>query len=338
MAETIITQGSFTATGTPYMLPVRSDVDWLRVTNLTQSIARTATSAVEFYWQRGFDANEAIVYERNAGATAIDVLTSSYIRTLDGNNAYVGGFTVYDSSVQTPGPAVVTTGYAGANPPVITTATTTGLIANTSVVRLAGMAAAPTLCGIDFWVTAVTDGISFTLPTLVNAVAAGGAGTYRIIPFNPIFYPRNRILCNVTRAANAVVTTNVPHGYTVGQLVRFNVPAVNSMIQLNGLTGTVVAAGVGAQANQFTVDIDTTAFTAFTWPLIAVSPNSFAQVIPVGETANATYANLLNDATLNTGELGIIFGAGVDDATNLRAPAGTAGDTIYWVAGKSWNM
>ena len=322
MDGTIITQGSFTSTGAAQLIPIRSDVDWMTVFNWTEFAlaagAKTQNHGFRYYWQRGMAANTGLMdyYTTNGAATVGTLATAT-------------GFTLYDTSVNNPLGAVATTGYAGANPPVITTGSTAGLVAAQSIVRLSGMAAAPTLCGIDFLVVNLVANTSITLPTLANAVAAGGAGFYRVIPYNPLFYPRNRIVCNVTAAANPTVTTNVPHGFTIGQTVRFVVPAVNGMVELNGLTATVLTTPT---VNTFTMSTSTVGFTAFAWPLIAVSPNSIAQVVPVGETANATYANLLDDATLNTGEIGIILAGG------LTGPAGSNGDLIYWVAGKSFNM
>lgn len=320
MDGTIITQGSFVSNGSARLLPIRSDVDWMRVINYTEAAATAANHGFQYYWQRGMAQGTGLAYYHPAADHTVAV------NALAANT----GFYLYDTSVNAPLAAVVTTGSTNANPPVVTTATTTNLVANQTMVRLSGIAAAPTLCGVDFTVTAVNAGVSFTLPTLANGVAVGGAGLYRIIPFNPLFYPRNRTVCNITQAVNPTVTTTVAHGLTVGQAVRFVVPAVCGMTQLNELSYTATVLTTPT-FNTFTMDIDTTGFTAFAWPLIAVSPNSYAQMIPVGETAHGLYANLLDDATLNTGEIGMILSAGI------LSPAGSNNDVIYWVAGKSFS-
>ena len=97
------------------------------------------------------------------------------------------------------------------------------------------------------------------------------------------------------------------------------------MIEINGLAGTVLA----ITQHTFTVDIDTTAFTAFAFPLTAAVPFSPAVVIPVGESA--TFGTL-DDATENIGVMGIVLAPGI------TSPAGTAGDVILWRAGKSFNV
>lgn len=318
-----ILRGTFVSDGNTRYLSIRSDVDWISVTNNTNwstDIGAHANLSADFYWQRGMPAGTAMRRYWNANGSA--VINTQSVTT---------GFTLYDSSVLTPGAAVATTGYAGANPPVITTGSTAGLTANASVIRFVGgamSAVSPTLCGIDWLVTALVANTSVTIPTLANAptAAAGSAGFYRIIPYPPIFKPRRCIVANVTQAVNPTVTTNIAHGYVVGQKISFLVPAVHGMTQLNNLTGTVLTTPT---VNTFTMDIDTTAFTAYAWPLVAVSPNSYATVFPFGETATSTYANLLDDATFNDSSIGIILTGGA------TGPAGINNDIVYWVAGKA---
>ena len=78
-----------------------------------------------------------------------------------------------------------------------------------------------------------------------------------------------------------------------------------------------------------------TAFTAFTFP--ASSSNAFtpATVVPMGEdTADALIqnVNILSDATVNTGYIGMTLAAGAN------SPAGLSGNLIYWVAGSSFSV
>ncbi len=123
------------------------------------------------------------------------------------------------------------------------------------------------------------------------------------------------------------------HGYTVGQEVRFSTDDLNGMTEINGLSGTVTAVG---STSTFTVNIDSSAFTTFTFPVTA-NPGAYtpAQVVPFGEdTAQAlsSSTNILGDATVNTGYIGVKLAYGA------AAPAGVNNDVIYWVAGKSFNV
>ncbi len=361
------------------ILNIPSGVDWIKVRNFTQygtvgSAAGayfngTANGSVgfEFFWQRGMAAGSAMVSYKAAATAAVSVDTIAS-----------GGFTLYDPSGQTAGAlplvgnAVATTASTNATRPVVSTGNTAGISVG-SVVRMSNTAQTD-VNGIDMVVGAVTANTSFTLLTATNPLATapgaiGGAGFYRLINYDPLFYPRNRYVVKITQAVNAQVSTSVAHGLTPGQAVRFSIPAVSGMIQLNPSPANnyepVVVESVVDDYN-FTINIDTSAFTAFTWPTIAQQPSSFPQVVPFGEdTATSlsslfsqipevngaqifgTQSGLLADATTNTGFLGIILGnggVGLELTTPIIGPSGSiawsAGnvatpDKLYWVAGKS---
>lgn len=333
MDGTILSQGTFTqpATAVNQVVAVPSGIDWMYVYNKTQIDAKSASTGVVFYWQRGMPAGYAVEWQNNAGSTATLVASQTS-----------GGFTLYDPSGQTPGAlpllgnSVVATGISNATKPVVLTATTTGLVADSSIVRLSlqsgDTALANAVSGFDLSVDAVNAGVSFTVPTDALANAPGlttGTLHYRIVNYSPLFYPRRFTLINVSAAANAVVTTSIPHNYKVGQLVRFSIPAVSGMIQLDGLTGSIVSI---TSPTIFVVNIDTSAFTAFTFPTVAQQPSLYPQVVPVGEdTAQALLSavDILTDATVNIGFLGMVLPSGID------SPGGQANDVVFWVAGKA---
>jgi hypothetical protein len=100
--------------------------------------------------------------------------------------------------------------------------------------------------------------------------------------------------------------------------------------------GTITAVDATVTTgNSITVNIDSTAFTAFAFPLSAAVPFTFAEVIPVGEdTASALTAgvDILTDATINTGYIGMILTGGAS------CPGGVVSDVVYWTAGKSFSV
>jgi hypothetical protein len=403
MDGTILGQGSFVAnfvglanpnTGVasigqanPTIIQIPSNADWVSVRNYTQfgtvgsaagayfNGTANATPGAEFYWQRGMAPGTGIVYYK-AAATAV----------LSGDTLVTGGFTLYDPSGQSLGALplignpVATTASTNATRPVVSTASTAGVSVGT-IVRMSNTAQTD-VNGIDFVVGAVTVNTSFTLLTASNALAnvpgaIGGAGFYRIVNNGntELFYPRRRFITNITQAVNGQVSTSVAHGLTPGQEVRFNIPAVSGMIQLNpqplnnyfpiGSSAAAIVATVVDDYN-FTININTVAYTAFTFPTIAQQPSSFPEVTPFGEdTATSlvsptiqvptiagqqifnTNSGILADSTVNTGVLGMILGAGgagLELTTPILGPSGTVawssgnvatGDTLYWVAGKS---
>lgn len=395
MDGTIIGQGSFVANFTNLTNPnagsasigqsnatliaIPSGADWLHVRNYTQygtigsaagayfNGTANATPGADFYWQRGMAAGTGIV-QYKASASGV----------LSGDTMVSGGFTLYDPSGNTPGAlpllgaAVAVSAVTNATRPVVTHTADTTIIVG-SVVRMSNTAQLD-VNGVDMVVGTVTSSTSFTLLTATNALATapgliGGAGFYRKVNYDPLFYPRLRYITNITKAINGQVSTSVAHGMAVGQAVRFNIPSVSGMVELNATPQnnyqeftifTVV------DDYNFTINADTTGFTTFTYPTSAQEPVSPPIVTPVGEdTAGAliyggtqipsvggqqifnTNTGILSDSTVNTGFLGMLLGAGGNGlqlTTPILGPSGTVawtsgnvgtGDTIYWVAGKS---
>lgn len=323
-----IFNGSFTSTGAAQILNLRGQLDSLEVWNYTEMAAANANHGVSYYWQKGLAANNGFVSFRNAGATAVNWTTSAALA--------VPGFTLVDSSVTTPGATVATTD-VGTTAHRVLTATTTGLSVG-SIVRLTNMTGAAEFNGMDFTVTAVNAGVSFDIAYTPVTVAAAAAGQYRIIPNDMLYYPRNRYIASISQATQAVVVLTITHNYQIGQQVRFYVDSMYGMTQISGLAGDIVA--VNTATNSITVNIDTTGFTAFAWPLTAVAAataHTLPQVVPVGEDTSIALAatppaDILTDATYNTGYTGIILGTGI------TSPAGSNADVIYWRATSSFNL
>jgi hypothetical protein len=332
--NTIIQQGTFTvpAAGGDTWIPLRAMPDWVQVENVTQRIAANV-AGFRFYWQTGMTQGDALVDYHAAGTT---VVNSSTCVTLGSRGVYT-----YDQSLQTLGAPVAVTAVTAANPPVVN-CVPTGLVANSSIVRLSNLTTGPQMASIDYSVGAIVANTSFTLAHMPQPIA-GGTGFYRQVFYNPIFYPRRRWITGITAAAQAVVRTSVTHSFNLGEKVRFIVPAAFGMTQMNGLVGTVVARNIiGTTGNNtLTVDIDSSAFTAFAFPLAAAVPFSYAEVIPVGEDTSAVLSLGTTSgasATENRGTMGIVLGTdNVTAATALLSAGGTAADVIRWRAGTAFN-
>lgn len=345
-------QGVFTqpSTAVNQIIKVREGIDWLKVYNQTQIAAGSASTGYEFYWQRGMADGTGIEYQSNAGSTAVNTVWMTS-----------GGFTLVDNTVNNPGPSRAITSITNAQPPVVASANTAGL-SNGDVVRIFNVVGALELGGKDFTIGALSANTSFTL-AFMKAIVAGTTGTYRRIPYDPYFYPPQRVISLVTAGTLngfpvAIITMTVTHNFTIGQRVRLLFPTVTAaafgMDALNLVECTVLATGandLNSVTNTITVDVDVTSFitsgitTSFAWPLSANGSFTPAQVVPVGElTAVANVGgyigtgpvftgpvNPFEDAEINLGFIGMMLPAGVD------SPGGQAGDVIYWVAGKSFN-
>lgn len=321
-SNTTMLQGAFTATGDAIYIPLRAGIDWMRVYNTTVAAASQTTAVgVEYYWQLGFPAAAAWEYKK-AGSSVAGANLITYNTT--------GGFTYYDSSLQTYGTVnATTTAVSTAAIPVVTNTGTNGLSAG-QVVRILSQTAAPQLGGLDFTVGINTlSSTTFSLDYMAQLTVAGTDGSWMLVDFDPIFYPAHRYITSITSSGfESVVVFSVTHGYQVGQILRFNVSSAYGMSQINGLSGTIVS--VDTADNSVNVAIDSSSFTAFAFPLAAAYPFTPASATPVGEDsafALASNVNVLNDATLNISSIGMILAAGAN------GPAGSEDDVIYWQAG-----
>lgn len=352
MDNTIIQQGRFTSDGTRKVLSIRSDLDWMYVYNYTQLAQATADRNAYFYWQRGMTSGGGVFW-RKLGAVANDPLTMGALTAGYGftllNEGYSSGVSAQLGNSTQVGPAVAFTATSNNVNPQITTGSTATLQTG-DVVRLYQTAIdADDLLGIDFQIT-VNDGTHFTITNaLQQAPGAGGTnGFWRRVTVGNTFYPEARYIVNISVAnpLAPVVTTSVDHGYVVGQLVTFNVPSsLNGMTQIDNLSAPITA----VTASTFTVDLDTTGFSAFVFPTIAqvgaVNGNyTPAKVVPAGEdTASALVAvpqaNILSDAFVNQAIIGMVLGGAGGSATAAQdGPAGANNDVMYWVAGKSFSV
>lgn len=317
MENTIIQQGRFTADGTAEVVELRSDIDWMEVYNQTVLDAGGAATGVVFKWFRGMTQDTGIIYTKLAAddSITIDMMTAN-------------GFTYLDTGTDNPLGAINATVTAISNAAIpIVSATSTATLVAGDVVRFVNVTGAQQFGGVDFEIDTVVANTSFRL-VYAPQIVAGTTGSFYPVNIPAAFYPRRRFISAVTAANPAVVTTTVAHQFTVGQQVRFVVPAGYGMVQLDGLTATVTAVA----ASTITTDVDSSAFTAFAWPLTAAVPFTHAQVIPVGEDSSSTYVNLLDDATVDQNVIAMSL------ATGTTSPAGAANDVIYWKAGKSFSV
>lgn len=320
-------QGSFTATGSSKTIVLPSGVDWIKVYNRTiEAASQTTAVGVEYRWFRGYpQGSKTTVFKSNAAnaANLVQYITSS-------------GFTVVDSSTNPNSTLNATiTAISNASIPVVSNSGTNGLSAG-DVVRLFNVASAQQVGGFDFTVgyNTLTSG-TFSLDYM-SQIIAGTTGSWRKLNFDPIFYPRRRFITKITAASAAVVTLSVTHGYKVGQVVRMVVPAAYGMVEMDGLQATITAINTTTTSgNTITLDVDSSAFTAFAWPLSAAVPFTAAEVVPMGEdTAAALDAgvDILSDATINTGYVGIVLTGGASN------PGGAASDVVFWEAGVSTSV
>lgn len=326
--NSVILQGSFISTGANYFVPLRSGVTWMKSWNTTLLASPANNDCLIAEWYAPMPSGAGIFWDYVSASTATEPTYEA-----------VGGFYLTDTSLTAAGTINSTiTAVSSASIPVVTNSGTNGLAAG-SIVRLYNIAGAQQLGGLDFTVGYNTlSSTTFSLDYMAQIVA-GTTGSWAYIKYDPIFYPRRRYITKITQASQAVVTLSVTHGYQVGQVVRFSIPDIFGMVQLNGLQGTITAintATTGAGSNSITVNINTSGFNAFTFPLTAVGlAFTPAEVIPMGEdtsTALADGLNILSDATINTAQIGMTLTGGA------TSPAGATDNVIVWQAGTCFSV
>ena len=323
MTNYVQVSGSFTSDGNDVTLSFPQGAQWIRVYNLTQlAAAQVAALGVEYYWQDDMVNDSQIAYLKSNAANAANLMVYST----------AGGFRYQNTTNLLPGVTNATiTGIDNANPPVVTAAAH-GLV-DGDIVRILNVTGAQQLGGLDFTVN-VTAANTFELLFMAQIVATGAVvgGTWSKVNNRSYFYPSRRYITAISQAAQAVITLSVTPGYVAGQLVRLVVPDAYGMTEADGILATILS--VDAANGQITVDVDSTAFTAFAFPVSADVPFSPAMVVPVGEdTASAITlgADILSDATVNQGSYDLVLKGGAG------YPGGANNDVMMWIAGSPSN-
>jgi hypothetical protein len=303
----------------PVYLSIPSGYDKVELLNVTDYIAHAAT-VIKAVGRASAPAGSAYL-STGSGANP-NVMTDTILLT--------AGFTfLADSGDQTPGPAVVNAaGITAATPAVASTTTPLAVGDIARVYNSTGMLQ----ISMDFTVTAIAAGVSQTYGFLPAAgfAAPATAHTFRKIPFDARFYPRRRFITAISAANPAVIQLSVLHDLVVGEQVRIYVPAAFGMTQMDGQLATITAVTntIGTGTNSITVNVDSTAFTAFAFPTSAVAATgiTFPQVVPVGESA--TYQSSFDDATLNKSVTGVKIDTGVLVASKVYSWIATKGTAI----------
>lgn len=308
----VVATGSFTSDGAQKNIALRSDFDAFEVYNQTQIATTQSTGrGCIFKWQRGMADGTGVMWSKENSANTV---TLEWLTT--------GGFRRVDQSVQTLGAAKATSGTDVAKATSVVTVTAHGYSVGDRI-RIYGTTAMLQIAGYDFSITAVPDANSFTLGTIdMSGFAADAtAGFVRKVPNNPLYAPQANRITGITAANPMVVKLAVTHGLSVGELVRLNVSSDFGMVEADGLIGEITA--VSTANNTITLDIDSSAFTAFAFPTSAVAALGVtpAHIVPVGD-ANG----VLTGAMDNTAAIVMELAAGVD------SPAGSTSDVIYWKA------
>jgi hypothetical protein len=269
-------------------------------------------------WNSLVPANTNVTYAASASTLFNNLVTTNGISLYDGHNSVLLGAQITGTTITKANPAVAT-------------ATAHGLQTGQQVI-FTNNATMKQLGGLIFTVT-VTGANTFTIPINTNTANFTQETAFKVAPVSvgPLYYPQTSTITGITAASSMVITTAINHGLTVGQQVRIRVPSVFGMTQANNLQGLITA----VSTTTVTVNINSTAFTAFAWPAVTSIPFSPPQLIPIGSgpalVANGLwYSDTLDDATENTAFQGFTVGTNILQTTGTFIVA--ASDVIYWEA------
>jgi hypothetical protein len=341
MPFTIVTQGTFTqpATAVAQIIPLPSGCDYMKVINYTQMSAASPTACVAGEWfGGGLTAVNAGLRWRKAGSSAIliDNFTDS---------TATNGFT-YITSFPSPQAALTGTTITQANPAV---ASVTNTYSNGDQVIIYNAVGMEQISGMTFTISSVS-GSAFTLLGLDSSGFATAATSFfvRRITQNPVgvttpVAPPYFFITKVTQAVGATVTTSQANEVFVGQKLEFTVPASFGMVQLNNFyqpsSKPIIVTSI-VDAYNFTINIDTTNYTAFAMPASTGSPTTqlFATCAPAGQSTqfnpitNVTTGYNFTQAPFRSGIFVPCMLLGV--SANSTGVAGGANDVMIYQAYK----
>lgn len=328
MAFTIIDQGSFTSAGVGVKINLPSSADYFKVMNLTQLATTQATGrGVMFEWYKGLVADDkAIEWKKTNSTDAMNlVLVSS------------GGFTYVETSPVVEAQAAnAITAITQANGAVVSQVNT---YSEGDFIRIYDVTGMLQISGMVFQISSVS-GAGYTLNGLNSsgfAAAATGGHTRRISKAAAV-EPQFLYVTAISQAAQAVVTFSIDPSlyYAVGMKMYFSVPSSFGMVEMNGLTGTILS--VDSANYQVTVDINSSAFSAFAFPASTASPTAqlWAIAAPAGVQTSVDPTTLVQTGynfqlqPFRTGQ----FTPYMYLASGAQSPAGSNGDVVVWQAFK----
>ena len=272
----------------------------------------TATPGVvkRAWWYKGMAQGTALAVKNTDGAaTDESIFVSS-----NGISAIEANQTILEA-------AKTGTGISQANPAVVTINShgyETG-----DYVLLLGTTGMLQVSGFVFQITK-TGANTFTIPLDTSGFAAAAtAVTARRVVYPDLFQPDVKYVTAISAANQAVITTSTPHHFKVGETVRVAVSPLFGMTQIDNLVATVLA----VTSTTVTLDIDSSAFTAFVFPASASVAGGYTQpqIFPDGITGTSAWPQAYEAAYKNTEFRGFALGATV---------AGPNGATVYWKAYK----
>lgn len=235
--------------------------------------------AIEWFWEKSMPQNSAKgILQASEGSTPQLPAMTSY-------SISANGISTYDTANPPSFTGLATTAITGSAGTYVVSMANTGSINVGDYVKLAGTTGELQIAGYVFQVTAVTANVSITLGYMASSglVLAADATAGTVTKFIPNRqYPHWMFIANITKAAQAVVYFTTKHDFTPGEIVSFRVSSDYGMDEINNKEVRVLSVTNSATVSSITIDLDTSGYTTFAFPLSAniKTSNGPAVVVP----------------------------------------------------------
>ena len=267
----MIAGGNFTLTSitqpVDLQLVSQNPPDYIYMRNRSAwGLVTAATQSVDYWWKRGMAQGTA----QGLTQTITSMAISSTLSTAAGIAS--DGISYYDTSNPPTFAGLASTALTANAGTFVLTMANTGSIAVGDYVRLVNVVNAQQISGYRFQVTAVTANVSVTLGYMASSgitFAADGTTSTVIKVIPNRMYPRRRYIANITRAAQATVFFTEQHDFTPGERVAFRLTSAFGMSQISNVEARVLSVTNSATVSSIVIDLDTSGFTAFTFPTSA---------------------------------------------------------------------
>lgn len=287
----VVSGGTFTLTTALIASGVQVEVsgsnpDFILCKSLTGWGEASDAQAIEWWWEKTLAQGQA----------------KGILQASEGSTPQVPAMTAYN---------ITTNGirsYNTANPPTYAALATTAIDRTTYVATMADTGTIQVgdwvrpysttgmlqIAGYPFQVTAVTANTSITLGYMATGgeVQAANATAGNFIKYIPDrMYPRKAYIASVTQATQGVVYFTGKNDFTAGEIISFRVSSDYGMEELNNVRARVLSVTNSATESSVTLDLDTTAFTAFSFPTSATAAAGVSPAIAVPSSSGVVPAS-----------------------------------------------
>lgn len=270
---------------------------------------------VEF-WNKTKWATATSNLVRYATSFAEDTAGTAYAICADGNAATdknvtltTGGFSFLTGDTTRLGPRLTITGITAANPAVVTTSAVHNLTSGNSV-QIYGPTGMLQVGNVypSYWSVTVLSTTTFSINVDASGFAAAATGGYvKRIHNTDNFYPPLQQITGVTTGTTTVINLSSIQDFAVGQEVAFIIPPQWGMVELDsnvfqktyGVPQQAYILSMTAQS--ITVNLNSTAYTAFAFPTSAQAALGItpAQVVAIGDQNSGSTNSVLSFGALN---------------------------------------